>query len=85
MVIWDSETIFHAVQFLETMDRTTAERIIKKACEDYGVTYRQDTPEDSIYQDGPRISFINQSGPSEGKPEKNQDGASSSVSNKPEE
>ena len=32
------------------MDRTTAERIMKKACEDYGVTYRQDTPEDSVYQ-----------------------------------
>ena len=44
------------------MDRTTAERIMKEACERHGVTYRQDTPEDSIYQDGPRISFINQSG-----------------------
>ena len=67
------------------MDRTTAERIMKEACERHGVTYRQDTPEDSVYQDGPTISFINQSGTSEGKPEKNQDGASSSVSIKPEE
>ena len=67
------------------MDRTTAERIMKKACEDFGVPYRQDTPEDSVYQDGPTISFINQSVASEGKPEKNQDGPSSSDSNKPEE
>ena len=52
------------------MDRTTAERIMMKACEDFGVLYRQDTPEDSFYQDGPTISSINQSVASEGKPEK---------------
>ena len=76
---------FTQFNFLETMDRTTAERIMMKACEDFGVLYRQDTPEDSFYQDGPTISSINQSVASEGKPEKNQDGAASSVLNKPEE
>ena len=61
---------FTQFNFLETMDRTTAERIMMKACEDFGVLYRQDTPEDSFYQDGPTISSINQSVASEGKPEK---------------